>query len=141
MKKHSISLFGLPTLFTVLIVVLIISFATLSYLDTLNIKHSIERGNQILKDSYTLQKDMEIEIQNIERGLNQGVMEVHNKVDWTYDRAMQVINLSLDRDNLRLDVKMEVIEKDKIELEVIEWQLTSGNKQDYTQDGDPVYGG
>jgi hypothetical protein len=28
-----------------------------------------------------------------------------------------------------------------VKLDVIEWKLTSGNNQDYTQDGDPVYGG
>ena len=60
MQKRHLTLFGIPTLFTVLISVLVLSFATLSLLNTLNIKHSIERGNQILEDTYMIQTKMDI---------------------------------------------------------------------------------
>jgi len=141
MKKHSITLFGVPTLFTVLIVVLIISFSTLSYLNTLNIRHSIERGNILLTDSYTIQKDMEILIINIENSLNQETTGIDDIKDWEYNREKQVIHVSKVSENLRLEVLLRVVNTNRIELEVIEWKLTSGNSQDYTQDGDPVYGG
>lgn len=141
MKKHSITLFGVPTLFTVLIVVLIISFSTLSYLNTLNIRHSIERGNTLLTESYALQKDMDVLIINIENSLNQEVNGFDDIKDWEYDREKQVIHVSKVSQNLSLNVVLKVINNGKIELEVIEWKLTSGNNQDYTQDGDPVYGG
>jgi len=141
MKKHSITLFGVPTLFTVLIVVLIISFSTLSYLNTLNIRHSIERGNILLTESYTIQKDMEILIINIENSLNQKDDGIDDIRDWEYDREKQIIHVSKVSENLSLDVLLKVINNERIELEVIEWKLTSGIKQDYTQDGDPVYGG
>ncbi|HET6785355.1 MAG TPA: hypothetical protein VFH18_04990 [Erysipelotrichaceae bacterium] len=141
MKKHSITLFGVPTLFTVLIVVLIISFSTLSYLNTLNIRHSIERGNTLLTESYTIQKDMEILIINIENSLNQEYSAIDDIKDWEYDREKQIIHVSKVSQNLSLNVVLKVINNKQIELEVIEWKLTSGNNQDYTQDGDPVYGG
>ncbi len=141
MKKHSITLFGVPTLFTVLIVVLIISFSTLSYLNTLNIRHSIERGNTLLTESYTIQRDMDILIINIENSLNQKVNGFDDIKDWEYDREKQIIHVSKVSQNLSLNVVLKVINNEKIELEVIEWKLTSGNNQDYTQDGDPVYGG
>jgi len=141
MKKHSITLFGVPTLFTVLIVVLIISFSTLSYLNTLNIRHSIERGNILLTESYTIQKDMEILIINIENSLNQENVGIDDIKEWEYDREKQLIHVSKVSQNLSLNVVLKVINNNKIELEVIEWKLTSGNNQDYTQDGDPVYGG
>lgn len=141
MKKHSITLFGVPTLFTVLIVVLIISFSTLSYLNTLNIRHSIERGNTLLTESYALQKDMDVLIINIENSLNQKVNGFDDIKDWEYNREKQVIHVSKVSQNLSLNVVLKVINNEKIELEVIEWKLTSGNNQDYTQDGDPVYGG
>lgn len=141
MKKHSITLFGVPTLFTVLIVVLIISFSTLSYLNTLNIRHSIERGNILLTESYTIQKDMEILIINIENSLNQMDDGIDDIREWEYDREKQIIHVSKVSENLSLDVLLKVINDERIELEVIEWKLTSGIKQDYTQDGDPVYGG
>lgn len=141
MKKHSITLFGVPTLFTVLIVVLIISFSTLSYLNTLNIRHSIERGNTLLTESYTIQKDMEILIINIENSLNQENTAIDDIKDWEYDREKQIIHVSKVSQNLSLNVVLKVINNKQIELEVIEWKLTSGNNQDYTQDGDPVYGG
>jgi hypothetical protein len=141
MKKHSITLFGVPTLFTVLIVVLIISFSTLSYLNTLNIRHSIERGNTLLTESYTIQKDMEVLIINIENSLNQENTAIDDIKDWEYDREKQIIHVSKVSQNLSLNVVLKVINNKQIELEVIEWKLTSGNNQDYTQDGDPVYGG
>ncbi len=141
MKKHSITLFGVPTLFTVLIVVLIISFSTLSYLNTLNIRHSIERGNTLLTESYALQKDMDVLIINIENSLNQKVNGFDDIKDWEYDREKQIIHVSKVSQNLSLNVVLKVINNEKIELEVIEWKLTSENNQDYTQDGDPVYGG
>lgn len=141
MKKHSITLFGVPTLFTVLIVVLIVSFSTLSYLNTLNIRHSIERGNILLTESYMIQKDMEILIINIENSLNQKDDRIDDIRDWEYDREKQIIHVSKVSENLSLDVLLKVINNERIELEVIEWKLTSGIKQDYTQDGDPVYGG
>jgi len=141
MKKHSITLFGVPTLFTVLIVVLIISFSTLSYLNTLNIRHSIERGNTLLTESYALKKDMDVLIINIENSLNQKVNGFDDIKDWEYDREKQIIHVSKVSQNLSLNVVLKVINNEKIELEVIEWKLTSENNQDYTQDGDPVYGG
>lgn len=141
MKKHSITLFGVPTLFTVLIVVLIISFSTLSYLNTLNIKHSIERGNTLLTESYTIQKDMEILIINIENSLNQEIIGIDDIKDWEYDREKQIIHVSKVSQNLSLNVLLKVINNKRLELEIIEWKLTSGNNQNYTQDGDPVYGG
>lgn len=141
MKKHSITLFGVPTLFTVLIVVLIISFSTLSYLNTLNIRHSIERGNTLLTESYTIQKDMEILIINIENSLNQENTAIDDIKDWEYNREKQIIHVSKVSQNLSLNVVLKVINNEHIELEVVEWKLTSGNNQDYTQDGDPVYGG
>ena len=66
MKRNQITLFGIPTLLTVLIVILVFSFATLSFLNTLNIKKTVERGNQIITDTYTLQKQMDIRIIELE---------------------------------------------------------------------------
>jgi hypothetical protein len=47
----------------------------------------------------------------------------------------------MENENLQLDVKFRLIFAQRAELEIVEWILTSGNNQDYTQDGDPVYGG
>jgi len=141
MKKHSINLFGVPTIFTVLIVVLIISFSTLSYLNALNIRHSIERGNKILEDSYTIQRNMEIVILYIESSLNQNKAELENITDLNYDQESGLYTISRSHENLQLDVKFRLIFTQRVELEIVEWILTSGNNQDYTQDGDPVYGG
>lgn len=141
MKKHSIALFGVPTLFTVLIVVLIISFSTLSYLNTLNVRHSIERGNSILEDTYTLQSEMELSIIELEKNLNTDGFVMEDTHSWTYDRVSQLFTRSKKYANLNLDVTVKVVQNEMIELDVIAWKLTSGNNQDYTQDGDPVYGG
>jgi hypothetical protein len=141
MKKHNINLFGVPTIFTVLIVVLIISFSTLSYLNALNIRHSIERGNKILVDSYTIQKEMEIAIIDLETSLNQDRSNFENIEELSYDQEKGLYTLTRTYENLQLDVKFKLISTQGIEIEIVEWILTSGNNQDYTQDGDPVYGG
>ncbi len=139
MKRNHFSLFGVPTILTVLIVVLIFSFATLSLLNTLNIKHSIERGNEILVDTYTLQRDMEIEIIELEKRLN---LKDYNSLDNVeFDELNQIITISKEYNNLRLDVKAIIKKEDRIRLEIIEYRLSSGINQDYSQDGDPVYGG
>ena len=139
MKRNHFSLFGVPTILTVLIVVLIFSSATLSLLNTLNIKHSIERGNEILVDTYTLQRDMEIEIIELEKRLN---LKDYNSLDNVeFDELNQIITISKEYNNLRLDVKAIIKKEDRIRLEIIEYRLNSGINQDYSQDGDPVYGG
>lgn len=140
MKRNQISLFGIPTLLTVLIVILVFSFATLSFLNTLNIKKTVERGNQIITDTYTLQKQMDIRIIELENNLKENKFDF-NTNDVEYDRINQTIRLSMEYENLRLDVKLRVSQDNKSEFEILEYRISSGNNQDYTQDGDPVYGG
>ena len=140
MQKRHLTLFGIPTLFTVLISVLVLSFATLSLLNTLNIKHSIERGNQILEDTYMIQTKMDIQLLEINRLINENQFDFNqDKIE--FDRENQIISIMDKYNNLSLSVKVKLVQKDKIEFEIIEYRLTSGNNQDYTQDGDPVFGG
>jgi hypothetical protein len=84
---------------------------------------------------------MEILIIDIERSLNQEKTGIDDIKDWVYDREKQIIYITKDSENLKLDVVLNVVRLNGVKLDVIEWKLTSGNNQDYTQDGDPVYGG
>jgi len=140
MKRNQITLFGIPTLLTVLIVILVFSFATLSFLNTLNIKKTVERGNQIITDTYTLQNQMDIRIIELENKLKENTFDF-NAEDINYDRINQIISISMEYENLKLDVKLRLIQDIKPEFEIIEYRMSSGNNQDYTLDGDPVYGG
>jgi len=140
MKRNQITLFGIPTLLTVLIVILVFSFATLSFLNTLNIKKTVERGNQIITDTYTLQKQMDIRIIELEKKLKENKFDLNAK-DLSYDRVNQIISISMEYENLKLDVKLRLSQDNKSEFEIIEYRMSSGNNQDYTLDGDPVYGG
>ena len=140
MKRNHITLFGLPTLLTVLIVILVFSFSTLSFLNELNIKKSIDRGNQILSDTYNLQYEMDLLIIEIENEINNKEFDFNRK-DILFDRTNQQLQITLNRENLILNVKLNVIQKERIDLEIIEYRISYGNDQDYTQDGDPVYGG
>jgi len=140
MKRNQITLFGIPTLLTVLIVILVFSFATLSFLNTLNIKKTIERGNQIITDTYTLQNQMDIRIIELENKLKENTFDFNAK-DINYDRVNQIISISMAYENLKLDVKLRLSQDSKSEFEIIEYRMSSGNNQDYTLDGDPVYGG
>lgn len=140
MKRNHITLFGLPTLLTVLIVILVFSFSTLSFLNELNIKKSIDRGNQILSDTYNLQYEMDLLIIEIENEINNKELDFNRK-DILFDRTNQQLQITLNRENLILNVKLNIIQKERIDLEIIEYRISYGNDQDYTQDGDPVYGG
>ncbi len=140
MKRNHITLFGLPTLLTVLIVILVFSFSTLSFLNELNIKKSIDRGNQILSDTYNLQYEMDLLIIEIENEINNKEFDFNRK-DILFDRTNQQLQITLNRENLILNVKLNIIQKARIDLEIIEYRISYGNDQDYTQDGDPVYGG
>ena len=140
MKRNHITLFGLPTLLTVLIVILVFSFSTLSFLNELNIKKSINRGNQILSDTYNLQYEMDLLIIEIENEINNKEFDFNRK-DILFDRTNQQLQITLNRENLILNVKLNIIQKERIDLEIIEYRISYGNNQDYTQYGDPVYGG
>lgn len=140
MKRYQIGLFGVPTLLTVLIVILVFSFATLSFLDTLNVKKTIERGNQIIADSYTLQKQMDIRIIELENDFRENKFD-YNTNDVNFDRVNQTISITMEYENLKLDVKLRLLQEGKSGFEILEYRMSSGNNQDYTQDGDPVYGG
>jgi len=140
MKRNHIALFGLPTLLTVLIVILVFSFATLSFLNTLNIKRSLDRGNQIISDTYSLQAKMDLHILDIEDKINKNLFDFSQE-DIVYDRVNQELQISMKHENLTLDVTLKIIQKDRVYLKIIEYRMKSGNNQDYTQDGDPVYGG
>lgn len=140
MKRNHITLFGLPTLLTVLIVILVFSFSTLSFLNELNIKKSIDRGNQILSDTYNLQYEMDLLIIEIENEINNKEFDFNRK-DILFDRTNQQLQITLNRENLILNVKLNIIQKERIDLKIIEYRISYGNDQDYTQDGDPVYGG
>lgn len=140
MKRYQIGLFGVPTLLTVLIVILVFSFATLSFLDTLNVKKTIERGNQIIADSYTLQKQMDIRIIELENDFRENKFD-YNTNDVNFDRVNQTISITMEYENLKLYVKLRLLQEGKSGFEILEYRMSSGNNQDYTQDGDPVYGG
>lgn len=140
MKRNQITLFGIPTLLTVLIVILVFSFATLSFLNTLNIKKTVERGNQIITDTFTLQKQMDIRIIELENKLKENKFDFNEK-DIEYDPINQIIRLSMEYENLRLDVKLRLSKDNTSGFEILEYRMSSGNNQDYTLDGDPVYGG
>lgn len=140
MKRNQITLFGIPTLLTVLIVILVFSFATLSFLNTLNIKKTVERGNQIITDTYTLQNKMDIRIIELEREFRENKFDFNAK-DIEYDLINQIIRLSMEYENLKLDVKLRLSKDNTSGFEILEYRMSSGNNQDYTLDGDPVFGG
>lgn len=140
MKNRNLTLFGVPTLFTILISILIFSFATLSFLNTLNIRYSIDRGNQILEDSYTIQRDMEIELIGLNKMVNDDP-SILNQENLQFNGDEDSIIVQKEYHNLSLLVKVKLVRLDRIEFNIIEWSLTAGNNQDYTQDGDPVFGG
>ena len=82
---------------------------------------------------------MDLKIIELEKQLNQ--KNIVFEEDILFDRKNQMFSISMEHQNLKLDVKLKLIQNETIELVITEYRMSSGNNQDYTQDGDPVYGG
>lgn len=143
MKKRFF-LFGLPTLFTVFVILMVLSFASLAYLNVKQETKAMERGNEVLSASYQLLYLGQVKLDELQKDLDSGM----RITDWVkehnldYNRLQQSVKLEMFESNLSLQLTIELIQEPQgIRLKVLEHRLVSGNDQDYSQNGNPVFGG
>lgn len=143
MKKRFF-LFGLPSLFTVFVILMVLSFASLAYLNVSQETKAIQRGNVVLTESYTLLYEGQVKLQALQNDLDKGM----RIADWVktheleYNRLQQRVKLELKSEHSRLLVTLELKQTSEgIVLKIIEHRLVSGLDQDYSQNGNPVFGG
>jgi hypothetical protein len=153
MKSRSMTLFGIPTLLTVFIVITVLSFATLSFLSATSDRNALRRTNGLIATSYAIESMAEEKM----AALSQELYEIASnsmKIDValaellkrhpeiTYNNKTRYLTFTLAQSILRMDVVLRVQRSaDEPLLTRISYRLTTQNGQDYSQDGDPVWGG
>lgn len=143
MKKRFF-LFGVPSLFTVFVILMVLSFASLAYLNVSQETKAMERGNVVLTESYTLLYEGQMKLMELQKDLDSGMriadwVKLHNL---DYNRLEQRVKLEMNTMSLSLNLTIELEQgPDGIQLKVIENRLMNGIDQDYSQNGNPVFGG
>jgi hypothetical protein len=153
MKSRSMTLFGLPTLLTVFIVITILSFATLSLLSATGDRNALRRANALIASSYALETVAEQKLADFTQELSElsenstkidvaltKFLKVHPEI--TYNNKTRYLQFKLTQSILTMDIILQVAKsKNEPLLTRISYRLSTQNGQDYSQNGDPVWGG
>lgn len=143
MKKRFF-LFGVPSLFTVFVILMVLSFASLAYLNVSQETKAMKRGNVVLTESYTLLYEGQLKLMELQKDLDSGMriadwVKLHNL---DYNRLEQRVKLEMNTLSLSLKLTIELEQgPEGIQLKVVENRLVNGIDQDYSQNGNPVFGG
>jgi len=153
MKSRSVTLFGLPTLLTVFIVITVLSFSTLSLLSANSDRNALRRTTGLIATSYAISTMAEEKLASLSAELSE-MLENEPNIDEvlpsflnkhpeiTYNSTIRTLEYTLELSILRLDVKLRVNDTgDSPRLTRISYRLTTENGQDYSENGDPVWGG
>lgn len=153
MKSRSMTLFGLPTLLTVFIVVTVLSFATLSLLSASSDRNALRRTTALIASSYAIETMAEEKIAELTADLSEFSTNSAKKEDAIskllkqhpeikYNKITKEIAFTLNQSILQLEVVLRVADNStESSLTRISYRLTTQNGQDYSLDGDPVWGG
>jgi hypothetical protein len=153
MKNRSVTLFGLPTLLTVFIVMTLLIFATLSLLSATGDRNALRRTNALIASSYVIETMSEEKLADFTQELTDlsknstkidealaKFLKVHPEI--TYNKTTRYLQFTLAESILTMDVVLKVsTSKDGPLLTRISYRLSTQNGQDYSQNGDPVWGG
>lgn len=155
-KSPQLTLFGLPTLLNVFIIVMVISFAVLSYVSASAVQRTLTRSTKVLAESYKLEGEAEVLYHSINleltelsallkegsnmRGIYSEFVKKHPEL--SYNETEGLLSLVFVSENQTLEVEWALSPTKQITLlRRNKIQLRMDNNQDYSQDGDPVYGG
>ena len=109
MKKRFF-LFGVPTLFTVFVILMVLSFASLAYLNVSQETKAMARGNVVLTESYTLLYEGQMKLEELQKDLDSGMriadwVKLHNL---DYNRLEQRVKLEMNTISLGLEMTIEI---------------------------------
>lgn len=156
MKRGGLgTVFGLPTLLTVLIVMSVLGFASLSVMTTAAQHRGMLRSLEVMESSYValakaqtrqfeLTNDLETLIANLSDGSDQSALIA----TWAQTNGLTLDPLTStvtwittsDRVTVETVVWISPIHT-QTNVRVLAQTLTITNDQDYTQDGDPIWKG
>jgi type II secretory pathway pseudopilin PulG len=156
MKRGGIgTVFGLPTLLTVLIVMSVLGFASLSVMTT-TAQHRgmvrsldlLERTSDILAQAQTRQATLTASLNEALMGLTPGEDQSAQITVWAqanaldYSAASSTLSFTITNSSMTVSTVLWISPKHITDnVRVVSQTLRIINDQDYTQDGDPIWKG
>lgn len=141
MKKAPLNFFGIPTLISILILVMMYSLVSVLVVKVQKQHESLLQSYRFIEDSYTLETQATQQIHQIQLTLllsedPQAWLEAQKE----YDSLNQQLSFTLTHNNQRLEWVGQ-IETNPLRLTILKERLDVINTQDYSQNGHDVYGG
>ena len=146
MKYRGFNPFGLPTLISILILILVYSVVAVLLVDVRQSHQSILKSMTYVAETYTIEKDTDQIILELnetyqkEESFDAFLFEIDNLESVNYDKERNLIIIELINERLKITVLLS-IDIENTQLMLVSKRLSIINNQDYTQNGDPVYGG
>lgn len=146
MKKRGFNPFGLPTLLSILILILVYSVVSVLLVNVRQNQNSIVKSMNFIAYTYNIETETDKIIQEVNDAYqNQTKFEdfiiiIDNLESVTYDKERDMILVELNKDTLKVSVILSINHENHL-ITLISRKLIINNDQDYTQNGDPVYGG
>lgn len=156
MKRGGLStVFGLPTLLTVLIVMSVLGFASLSVMTTSAQHRGMVRSLSVMEASYdalalaqTRQLELTAQLNALTANLTVGDDQTAIIIAWaqsnalTYDALASSVTFTLSTETFSVTTTLWISPTHQTDnVRVLAQTLRIDNDQDYTQDGDPIWKG
>lgn len=147
MKKSGFNLFGVPTLISILILILVYSVVAVVLVDVRQTRISIENSTTFIKNTYAMetlsdQKIVELNYQVKQfKSMDEVDAWISSLDNVSYDKETNLLSFEIRRDEWIAQTELKLKDENGYSFEIIKQSLSIMNNQDYTQNGDPVYGG
>lgn len=146
MKKRGFNPFGLPTLLSILILILVYSVVSVLLVDVRQTHNSILKSMDFVADSYMIEKETDqliADVNNIyqsQSSFEEFLLKIDNLEMVNYDKEEDAITIDFISETQMVKVILDINHENK-NLILVSKRLSIINNQDYSLNGDPVYGG
>lgn len=150
MNRNQFIPYGLITLLSTFIFILMFFITSLLWLDVQSTKTKLSVSFQNLVGHYTFESLMTRSLYVLESDLNQASqdhqsfdiwLKDYDKLQLKYDKLHQTLHFTQTYENQRVSIFLSIDEESLKILNILKKQYQNGIDQDYNQNGDPVYGG
>jgi hypothetical protein len=150
MNRNQFMPYGLLTLLSTFIFIFMFFITSLLWLDVHNTKTQISVSFQNLVSHYTFENSITRSIYTIESDLYQAStknqsfetwLNAYNQFQLTYNALNHTLAFTQNYENQSVSILLSIDEDSLKILSILEKQYRNGIDQNYSQNGDPVYGG
>lgn len=150
MNRNQFMPYGLITLLSTFIFILMFFITSLLWLDVHSTETKLAVSFHNLVSHYTFENSITRSLYNLESDLYQASLKNqtfdiwlkdYNKLDLIYNKTNHTLTFTQDYENQSVSILLSIDEESLNILSILEKQYQNGTDQDYTQNGDPVYGG